>query len=145
MHKSLKSFFLAWVVIVVSAIVFIFTVRVAVSLYPSQVKNQPKKEIKAKLPSDIPLYEGAYLSKKYEATSDHSEWIVHQYLVPVSSVSKVRMFYEGKMQSEGWQLYIDSDSTLDYYKENGDRRVKVTFLTESGRVLLTIEMSKNTP
>lgn len=138
MNRNLQSFILAWLVIIATGAIFVFAMQVAVKLSP-ETKKSSKKEFEVKLPSDIPLYEGAYLAKATKFSSGNSQRIMFRYLIPLASVLSVKSFYEGEMRAQGWQLYIQSDHSCDFYKENGQRQVKMDFDANASRVTLTIE------
>lgn len=131
---------MAWLVIIATGAIFVFAMQAAVRLSPETKEPPKKEESKVKLPSDIPLYEGAYLAKTAKSSSDNSQRIMYRYFIPLASVSSVKSFYEDEMKAKGWQLYIQSASACDFYKENGQRQVKMDFDSEASRVTLTIEI-----
>lgn len=141
MNRNLQSFIIAWLVIIGISAVFIIAMQVAVKLSPETEELPKEKTYKVKLPSDIPLYEGAQLAKAAKSTSGNSERFIFRYFIPLASVSSVKSFYEDEMKSGGWRLFIQSADSCDFYKENGQRQVKMDFHSEAGRVVLIIETS----
>lgn len=137
MNQTMKSLVVAWLVIIGAGVIFVSATQVA-RLSPAARRSAAPASASARLPSDIPLYDGASLDKAVETESDSR--ISFRYLIPLASTTNVRTFYEEKMKAEGWTLYVQSGRSLSFYKDKGERRASLGLGSEPGRVVLTIEI-----
>lgn len=102
----------------------------------AQTEEQTAGVQDTKIPLDVPIPDGAYLtdSKQLGRTSD-----LITFSLPKVSSDDLWHFYDEEMTKLGWTKFFDQDNQMKFHKEDGQRKVFITFFPSSSRPKLTIE------
>lgn len=93
-----------------------------------------------KIPLDIPLPEGAELTDSKQQGMDSD---LLTFSVPKTSLENLQKYYDKEMANLGWTKSSEEENSMEFHKEDGERRVRVTFVPSVARPKLILEIHQN--
>lgn len=109
--------------------------------YAQTEESQPYDETgDVKIPLDIPLPEGASLTDSKQQGMDSD---LLTFSVPKTSLDKLQKYYNEEMSKLGWTKSSEEENSMEFHKEDGERRVRVTFIPSVVRPKLIMEITQN--
>lgn len=136
-HKGLKSFIIACLFLVAVTAIGMFAIIQIAARYPHVLPWKIETKASGKvLPADIPLYKGAVLK---ESTVNGNRQ-TYKYMLPLGAETTVRTFYETEMPRNSWSRLAGDEHFLEFFKNDGKRRVMIRINYENGKASVGIEI-----
>lgn len=136
-HKSLRSFVIACLFIVAVTAIGMFAIIQIAARFPEALPWKIEAKVAKKvLPADIPLYKGAVL-KDSTANGNRQTF---KYMLPLGAESTVRTFYETEMPVNGWARLAGDEHFLEFFKDEGKRRVMIRISYENSKANIAFEV-----
>lgn len=135
--KSVKSLFIAAVIIIVFSLVSVYGLYQLAKYFSESVPWSVGQKLSGKtLPQDIPLYSGAVLA---ESTANGSR-LTFVYMLPLGAQTTARKFYETEMIKNDWSKLASNENLLEFFKKEGKRRALIRINYQNGKASLDIEI-----
>jgi hypothetical protein len=136
-HRGLKSFVIACLILIAITALSMYAIVQIAARFPAALPWKIEAKVTGKaLPADIPLYKGAVL-KESTVNGNRSTF---KYMLPLGAETTVRTFYEAEMPKNNWARLAGDENFLEFFKEEGKRRVMIRINYENGKASVAFEI-----